>query len=167
MPGWLRLSMGPMFETLSDKLSRAMKSLRGQSRLTERNIEDALREVRMALLEADVHVSVARTFLQRVKEKALGAEVPIVLITAFAEHAVEAFDADAADYLLKPVTASRLERALKREGPCLVRVPVAAEDNVYPIVPPGAANVDMIGGESVDQNGGAACAATGAGKGGN
>jgi signal recognition particle subunit SRP54 len=64
-----------MFETLSDKLSRAMKSLRGQAKLTERNIEDALREVRMALLEADVHVQVARTFLQRVKEKALGTEV--------------------------------------------------------------------------------------------
>jgi signal recognition particle subunit SRP54 len=64
-----------MFESLTDKLSRAMKSLRGQSKLTERNIEEALREVRMALLEADVHVQVAKAFLQRVKEKALGAEV--------------------------------------------------------------------------------------------
>lgn len=64
-----------MFESLTDKLSRAMKSLRGQSKLTERNIEEALREVRMALLEADVHVQVAKTFLQRVKALALGAEV--------------------------------------------------------------------------------------------
>jgi len=64
-----------MFETLSDKLSRAMKSLRGQSRLSEKNIEEALRDVRMALLEADVHVQVAKAFLQRVKEKALGVEV--------------------------------------------------------------------------------------------
>jgi len=64
-----------MFETLTDKLTKAMRSLRGQSKLTEKNIEDALREVRMALLEADVHVQVARAFLQRVKEKALGAEV--------------------------------------------------------------------------------------------
>jgi len=64
-----------MFETLTDKLSKAMRSLRGQPRLTEKNIEDALREVRMALLEADVHVQVTRTFLQRVKEKALGTEV--------------------------------------------------------------------------------------------
>ena len=64
-----------MFESLSDKLSRAMKSLRGQSKLTERNIEDALREVRMALLEADVHVAVAKAFLAKVKEKALGVEV--------------------------------------------------------------------------------------------
>lgn len=46
--------------------------------------------------------------------KALNGQVPIVLTTAFAEHAVEAFDAEAVDYLLKPVTASRLERALKR-----------------------------------------------------
>ena len=64
-----------MFESLSDKLTRAMKSLRGQSKLTERNIEDALREVRMALLEADVHVQVAKAFLAEVKTKALGAEV--------------------------------------------------------------------------------------------
>jgi len=64
-----------VFEALTDKLAKAMRSLRGQSRLTEKNIEDALREVRMALLEADVHVHVARSFLQRVREKALGAEV--------------------------------------------------------------------------------------------
>ncbi len=64
-----------MFESLTDKLSKAMKTLRGQTRLTEKNIEEALREVRMALLEADVHVQVARTFLARVKEKALGAAV--------------------------------------------------------------------------------------------
>lgn len=64
-----------MFDSLTEKLSKAMKNLRGESRLTEKNIEDALREVRMALLEADVHVQVARTFLARVKEKALGVEV--------------------------------------------------------------------------------------------
>lgn len=64
-----------MFENLTEKLTRAMKSLSGQSRLTERNIEDALREVRMALLEADVHVQVAKAFLSGVKAKALGAEV--------------------------------------------------------------------------------------------
>ena len=64
-----------MFDSLSQKLSQAMKALRGESRLTEANLEAVLREVRMALLEADVHVAVARTFLQRVKEKALGQEV--------------------------------------------------------------------------------------------
>ncbi len=64
-----------MFDSLTQKLSQAMKALRGQSKLTEANLESVLREVRMALLEADVHVSVARTFLQRVKEKALGSKV--------------------------------------------------------------------------------------------
>ena len=52
-----------MFESLTDKLSKAMKSLRGQAKLTEKNIEEALREVRMALLEADVHIQVTKTFL--------------------------------------------------------------------------------------------------------
>lgn len=64
-----------MFDSLTEKLTKAMRNLRGESRLSEKNIEEALREVRMALLEADVHVQVARTFLARVKEKALGAEV--------------------------------------------------------------------------------------------
>ena len=64
-----------MFDSLTQKLSQAMKALRGQSKLTEANLEVVLREVRMALPEADVHVSVARTFLQRVKEKALGLDV--------------------------------------------------------------------------------------------
>ena len=50
-----------MFDSLTQKLSQAMKALRGQSKLTEANLEAVLREVRMALLEADVHVSVART----------------------------------------------------------------------------------------------------------
>ena len=64
-----------MFESLTDKLSKAMKSLRGQATLSEKNIEEALREVRMALLEADVHIQVTKTFLAKVKEKALGSEV--------------------------------------------------------------------------------------------
>lgn len=64
-----------MFESLTEKLSKAMKSLRGQAKLTEKNIEEALREVRMALLEADVHIQVTKAFLAKVKEKALGAEV--------------------------------------------------------------------------------------------
>src|SRR5512145_1369179 len=64
-----------MFESLTEKLSKAMKSLRGQAKLSEKNIEEALREVRMALLEADVHIQVTKAFLAKVKEKALGAEV--------------------------------------------------------------------------------------------
>ena len=52
-----------------------MKSLRGEARLTETNIQEALREVRVALLEADVALPVVRTFIERVREKALGQEV--------------------------------------------------------------------------------------------
>ncbi|MDB5899880.1 MAG: ffh [Ramlibacter sp.] len=60
---------------LSDKLSRLVKQMRGQARITEDNVQDMLREVRMALLEADVALPVVRDFIARVKEKALGQEV--------------------------------------------------------------------------------------------
>ncbi|MES2784970.1 MAG: signal recognition particle protein [Pseudomonadota bacterium] len=60
---------------LTDKLSRLAKELRGQARITEANVQDMLREVRMALLEADVALPVVRDFIARVKEKALGQEV--------------------------------------------------------------------------------------------
>jgi len=64
-----------MFENLSDRLSHTVKKLRGQARLTEDNIKDAMREVRMALLEADVALPVVRTFVDKVKERAVGQEV--------------------------------------------------------------------------------------------
>ncbi len=64
-----------MFETLSDRLEGVFKKLRGQGRITERNIEEALREVRLALLEADVNLAVVRDFIEHVKSKALGQEV--------------------------------------------------------------------------------------------
>ncbi|WP_407276228.1 signal recognition particle protein [Halothiobacillus sp. DCM-1] len=64
-----------MFENLSQRLGNLFDSLRGQGRLTEDNIKDALREVRMALLEADVALPVVRDFIQGVKERAVGAEV--------------------------------------------------------------------------------------------
>ncbi len=64
-----------MFSRLSDKLQDIFKDLRGHGRITEQNISDALREVRMALLEADVHFRVAKDFIARVKDKALGEEV--------------------------------------------------------------------------------------------
>ncbi|MBK6005230.1 signal recognition particle protein [Ramlibacter ginsenosidimutans] len=60
---------------LSDKLSRLVKQMRGQARITEDNVQEMLREVRMALLEADVALPVVRDFIARVKEKALGQEV--------------------------------------------------------------------------------------------
>ncbi len=64
-----------MFETLTGRLSQVMKTLRGEARLTEPNIQDALREVRMALLEADVALPVVRDFIAQVRERALGQEV--------------------------------------------------------------------------------------------
>ncbi|MCA6218862.1 signal recognition particle protein [Ideonella sp. B7] len=64
-----------MATTLTDRLSRLVKTMRGQARITETNVQDMLREVRMALLEADVALPVVRDFIARVKEKALGQEV--------------------------------------------------------------------------------------------
>ena len=64
-----------MASTLSNKLSRLVKEIRGQARITETNVVDMLREVRMALLEADVALPVVRDFIARVKEKALGQDV--------------------------------------------------------------------------------------------
>lgn len=64
-----------MFDNLSERLSRTVKNLRGQGRLTDENIKDTLREIRMALLEADVALPVIRGFIEQVREKALGQEV--------------------------------------------------------------------------------------------
>ena len=64
-----------MLENLTQRLSRVIKTIRGEARLTEANISEALREVRMALLEADVALPVVRDFIAAVKEKALGEEV--------------------------------------------------------------------------------------------
>ncbi len=64
-----------MFEQLSDKLLSSIKSLRGQSKITEANIQDALKDIRMSFLEADVNFKVVKTFIENVKTKALGQEV--------------------------------------------------------------------------------------------
>jgi signal recognition particle subunit SRP54 len=64
-----------MFENLTDKLQRAFKTLRGQGTLTEENITDALREIRVALLEADVNLNVARDLIEQIRVKAVGTEV--------------------------------------------------------------------------------------------
>ena len=64
-----------MFESLSGKLQNAFRNLRGLGKISEENIGESLREVRMALLEADVNFKVARDFIERVKTKALGQEV--------------------------------------------------------------------------------------------
>jgi signal recognition particle subunit SRP54 len=64
-----------MFENLTEKLQRAFKTLRGQGTLTEENIQDALREIRVALLEADVNLNVAQDLIEHIRAKAVGAEV--------------------------------------------------------------------------------------------
>ncbi len=64
-----------LFENLTTRLSRTVDTLRGRGRITEENVGESLREVRMALLEADVALPVVKTFIERVKQKALGAEV--------------------------------------------------------------------------------------------
>src|SRR5438105_8000514 len=71
-----------MFENLSDKLQRAFKNLRGQGTLSEENIGEAMHEIRLALLEADVNVKVVKQFTEQVRAKALGAEVMTALSPA-------------------------------------------------------------------------------------
>src|SRR5438477_4936226 len=64
-----------MFDSLSGKLQNAFRNLRGLGKISETNVADSLREVRMALLEADVNFKVARDFIERIKTKSIGAEV--------------------------------------------------------------------------------------------
>ena len=64
-----------MLENLTDRLQSVIKTIRGQARFTEQNISDAMREVRIALIEADVALAVVKDFIDRVKTKALGVEV--------------------------------------------------------------------------------------------
>jgi signal recognition particle subunit SRP54 len=64
-----------MFDSLSEKLQRVFKNMRGEGKLSVANMEEALREIRVALLEADVHFKVVKQFIEQVKEKALGEEV--------------------------------------------------------------------------------------------
>ena len=64
-----------MFDSLSNKLQQAFRNLRGLGKISESNVGDSLREVRLALLEADVNFKVARDFIEQVKTKSLGQEV--------------------------------------------------------------------------------------------
>ncbi|GIU80421.1 MAG: signal recognition particle protein [Bryobacteraceae bacterium] len=71
-----------MFDTLSDKLQRVFKNLRGEGRLTAENMDAALKEIRVALLEADVHFKVVKAFIEAVRAKAMGQEVLTALSPA-------------------------------------------------------------------------------------
>ena len=64
-----------MFDSLSEKLQSALDGLKGQGKLTEKDIERAAREIRLALLEADVNYKVVKDFVAKVKERAMGVEV--------------------------------------------------------------------------------------------
>ncbi|HRT71484.1 MAG TPA: signal recognition particle receptor subunit alpha, partial [Syntrophales bacterium] len=64
-----------MFESLTDKLDQVFRRLKGRGRLDEENVRQALKDIRMALLEADVNFRIAKDFLEKVKEKAMGEEV--------------------------------------------------------------------------------------------
>jgi signal recognition particle subunit SRP54 len=71
-----------MFENLTEKLQRVFKNLRGEGKLSEENIQEALRDIRIALLEADVNYKVVKQLIDRIKEKSLGAEVMTSLTPA-------------------------------------------------------------------------------------
>jgi signal recognition particle subunit SRP54 len=71
-----------MFDSLSEKLQRSFKTLRGQGTLTDENINDALREIRVALLESDVNLDVARELIEKIRAKALGSQVATALSPA-------------------------------------------------------------------------------------
>ncbi len=64
-----------MFEQIQDRLSGIVKTIKGQGKITESNVSDAMRDVRRALLEADVNFKVARTFVDKVNERASGEKV--------------------------------------------------------------------------------------------
>ena len=64
-----------MFDSLSGKLQNVFRNLRGLGKISESNVSDSLRDVRLALLDADVNFKVARDFIERVKEKAIGQQV--------------------------------------------------------------------------------------------
>ena len=138
-----------MFEDLSEKLQRSFKSLRGQGTLTDDNINDALREIRVALLESDVNLDVARTVIEHIRAKVIGTEVATALnpseqiIKIVSDELMEILGRDTARFKFAPqpptvilmaglqgsgktTTAGKLAAWLKKGGhrPLLVSVDV-------------------------------------------
>ena len=127
-----------MFSQLGDKLQDIFKDLRGHGQISETNVNDAMRQVRLALLEADVHFQVAKDFIARVKEKALGAEVlrsvtpGQQIVKIFHDELTTLLGGDAAPLSLAPpparilmvglngagktTSSAKLARLLKRQG---------------------------------------------------
>jgi len=144
-----------MFDRLSSRLQSAFRNLRGYGRLSEKNVQEALREVRMALLEADVHYATAKAFIARIKEKSLGAEVlesvtpGQQIIKIIHDELVELLGGQQKDFDLsaipaevmllglhgsgKTTTCGKLARLWKQKGrkvllvACDIRRPAAAE----------------------------------------
>ncbi len=138
-----------MFDALSSKLQSAFKNLRGLGKISEANVSEALKEVRMALLEADVHFKVARDFIERVKVKALGAEViqsvhpGQQIIKCFSDELAALLGSDHSGLRLdgnpsillmvglhgsgKTTTSGKLARLLKKQG----RAPLLVAADVY------------------------------------
>ena len=111
-----------MFSLLSDKLDDAFRKMRGLSKITESNIKDALRDVRMALLDADVEYSVAREFIAHVKEEAMGEKVlksvkpGEQIVKIFRDQLAELLGGDAAPLQLEPAPARILVVGLNGAG---------------------------------------------------
>ncbi len=103
-----------MFDNLSERLARTLKNLRGQGRLTEDNIKDTLREVRMALLEADVALPVVRDFIARIRERAVGKEVMTSLSPGQALIKV------VKDELIKVMGEANAELSLAAQPPAVI-----------------------------------------------
>ena len=126
-----------MFSQLSENLDKTFRNLRGVGKISEKNIADALREIRLALLEADVEIDAAKGFLDKVKEKALGEEVlksikpGEQIVKVFHDELVELLGGDQAPLNLNPpgrilvcglngagktTTSAKLARYLKKDG---------------------------------------------------
>lgn len=126
-----------MFSQLSDSLDKTFRNLRGVGKISEKNIQDALREIRLSLLDADVEYSVAKDLIERVKEKSLGQDVlksikpGEQIVKIFQDELValfgydnEALDLKAPGYILlcglngagKTTTAAKLANRLKKDG---------------------------------------------------
>src|SRR6202023_4045197 len=158
-----------MFESLQEKLQRAFKSLRGQAKLTEENIAEALREIRLALLEADVNFKVVKELIDRIQAKAVGQEVLTALspgeqvIKIVRDELVETLGKDTAKLKFasqpptivlmaglqgsgKTTTSGKLANWLKNGGnrPLLVSVDVyrpAAPEHLKGVAPGTQANI--------------------------
>ena len=117
------------FESLSDKLQNAFGKLRGKGVITENDINDAMREVKLALLEADVNFKVVKEFIADVKEKCLGAEVmqsltPAQQIIKIVNNELIDLMGGAGSKLKTLVTGSMVDRIAAAHGRKVRKVPV-------------------------------------------